>query len=297
MKKTKQPSPLSLEDINKKYGLTLSANDVPVLFKYSEQILNDLFMGDGTSSVKLKTGTGRGFPAGRIVEIIGPESSGKTTFCLETIKQYQRCNPNGVAAFIDFEHALDKKYAANIGVVWSEGKKDKKVVRCLYASPTTAEEGSDLIVDLVRSKQVGLIVVDSVAAMVMATELANDMGAGGLGRHAAHMSSLMRKITPLLSDNACSVLFINQIRMKIGVMFGNPETTPGGNALKFFASVRLDIRKGKPIKQGKKTIGGMAQLRAFKNKVGVPNQMCFLKHINGKGIVGVTTKDPNKQLD
>ena len=197
-----------------------------------------------TGSLSLDLALGGGIPKGRIIEIYGPESSGKTTLTLHAIAEAQK--RGGTAAFVDAEHALDPAYAKRIGV---------DVDNLLLSQPDNGEQALEITETLVRSNAVDLIVVDSVAALVPRAEIEGDMGDAHMGLQARLMSQALRKLTGVISKSNCTVIFINQIRMKIGVMFGNPETTTGGNALKFYASVRMDIRRTSQIKQGESIIG------------------------------------------
>ena len=209
-----------------------------------------------SGSVSLDIALGGGIPRGRIVEIYGPESSGKTTVTLHAIAEVQK--KGGVAAFVDAEHALDPAYAKRIGV---------DIEKLLVSQPDNGEQALEITETLVRSSAVDLIVVDSVAALVPQAELEGDMGDAQMGLQARLMSQAMRKLTGIISRSKTTVIFINQLRMKIGVMFGNPETTTGGNALKFYASVRMDIRRVTQIKVGEEMIGNRVRVKVVKNKV------------------------------
>jgi recombination protein RecA len=212
----------------------------------------------GSLGLDLALGVG-GLPRGRVVEIYGPESSGKTTLALHAIAEVQR--QGGVAAFIDAEHALDVTYARRLGVNLAE---------VLVSQPDTGEQALEIAEQLVRSGACDLVVVDSVAALVPKAEIEGEMGDPHMGVQARLMSQAMRKLTSVVSRNQAIVIFINQIRMKIGVMFGNPETTTGGNALKFYASVRLDIRRIGQVKDGEQVIGSRTRVKVVKNKVAPP---------------------------
>jgi len=212
----------------------------------------------GSLSLDIATGIG-GFPRGRVIEIFGPESSGKTTLALTAVAQAQRMG--GVAAFIDAEHALDVNYAARLGV---------SIDDLLVSQPDTGEQALEVAETLVRSGAIDIIVVDSVAALVPKAEIEGDMGDAHMGLQARLMSQALRKLTAAISKSMTTVMFINQIRMKIGVMFGNPETTTGGTALKFYSSMRLDIRKIDNIKEGQETVGGRVRVKIVKNKVAPP---------------------------
>jgi recombination protein RecA len=212
-----------------------------------------------TGSLSLDLALGGGIPKGRIIEIYGPESSGKTTLTLHAIAEVQRAG--GTAAFIDAEHALDPSYAARIGV---------DIENLLLSQPDNGEQALEIAETLVRSNAVDLVVVDSVAALVPRAEIEGDMGDSHMGLQARLMSQALRKLTGVISRSKTTVVFINQIRMKIGVMFGNPETTTGGNALKFYASVRMDIRRIGQIKQGDSVIGNRTRVKVVKNKIAPP---------------------------
>ncbi|MGD0284167.1 MAG: recombinase RecA [Candidatus Saccharimonadales bacterium] len=212
-----------------------------------------------TGSLSLDLALGGGLPKGRVVEIYGPESSGKTTLALHAIAEVQR--NGGTAAFIDAEHALDPTYAKRIGVDTSN---------LLLSQPDNGEQALEITETLVRSNAVDIIVVDSVAALVPRAEIEGDMGDSLPGLQARLMSQALRKLTAVISRSKATVIFINQIRMKIGIMFGNPETTTGGNALKFYASVRMDIRRLAQIKQGEKIIGNHTRVKVVKNKIAPP---------------------------
>ncbi len=212
----------------------------------------------GSLTLDMATGIG-GFPRGRVVEIFGPESSGKTTLALSAIAQAQKLG--GIAAFIDAEHALDINYASKLGV---------KLEELLVSQPDTGEQALEIAEALVRSGAVDIIVIDSVAALVPKAEIEGDMGDSLPGLQARLMSQALRKLTAAISKSLTTVVFINQIRMKIGVMFGNPETTTGGTALKFYSSMRLDIRKIDNLKEGQETTGGRVRVKIVKNKVAPP---------------------------
>jgi recombination protein RecA len=215
-------------------------------------------IGSGSIGLDLALGVG-GYPRGRVIEIFGPESSGKTTLALHAIAEVQRAG--GVAAFIDAEHALDVTYARKLGV---------NLADLLVSQPDTGEQALEIAEQLVRSGAVDLVVVDSVAALVPKAEIEGEMGDAHMGVQARLMSQALRKLTAVVSRNASTVVFINQIRMKIGVVFGNPETTTGGHALKFYASVRLDIRRIGQLKEGEAVVGSRTRVKVVKNKVAPP---------------------------
>lgn len=226
----------------------------------------------GSISLDIALGVG-GYPKGRIIEIYGPESSGKTTFALHAIAEAQK--QGGLAAFIDAEHALDPRYARNLGV---------DIDNLIVSQPDTGEQALEIAEHLIRSGAISLLVVDSVAALVPKVEIDGDMGDSHIGIQARLMSQAMRKLAGVISKTNCIAIFINQIREKVGVMFGSPETTSGGRALKFYASIRLDIRRVEQIKNGTDIVGNLTRVRVVKNKVAPPFKVVDVDLIYGQGV-------------
>jgi recombination protein RecA len=248
----------------KKEALNLAVSQIEKQFgKGSIMRLGDAHKVDvetiPSGSISLDLALGGGIPKGRVIEIYGPEASGKTTLCLHAVAEVQKAG--GTAAYVDAEHALDAAYARRIGVNTDE---------LLLSQPDSGEQALEVVETLVRSNAVDVVVVDSVAALVPQAEIEGDMGDAHMGLQARLMSQALRKLTGVISKTKCTVIFVNQLRMKIGIMFGNPETTTGGNALKFYATVRMDIRRIGQIKTADRVIGNHVRVKVVKNKVAPP---------------------------